>query len=77
MYIGKSYNPDICTPCEVYEQDEIVRTQDGKNHIEDKYIGVEDMKNVHEKKDLGDIICNDMKNITHIKERKKIRLFKL
>ena len=49
MHIGKSYNPDICTPCEVDAWDEIVKTEHGNNHIEDQYIGVEAMKNVHEK----------------------------
>jgi hypothetical protein len=46
MHIGKRHNTDICTPCEVDAWEELVKTNDEKDHIEDKYIGVEDMKNV-------------------------------
>jgi hypothetical protein len=67
MHIGKSHNPDICTPCEVDAWDEVVKSQDGNNHVEDKYLGEEAMKNVHEKKYLGDIISSDMKNISNLR----------
>ena len=69
MHIGKSHNPDTCTPCEVDAWDEVVRNQDGNIHVEDKYLGVEALKTVHEKMYLGDIISSDMKKINNIKEK--------
>ena len=50
MHIGKSHNNDVCTPCKVDAWEEIVKTHDGNEHLEDKYIGMEDMKKVQEKK---------------------------
>ena len=61
MHIGKTQNIDICTDCEVDSWKE--------NITEDVYIGKETMKNIDEKKYLGDIISNEMNNYSNIKEK--------
>ena len=69
MHIGKSHNQDICSPCKVDAwTDKIVR-HNGKDTLEDEYLGEEAMKTVQEKKYLGDIISQDMKNLKNIREK--------
>lgn len=50
-------------------KDNIVLNNKGEQTLEDVYIGKELMKNVTEKKYLGDIISNDLKNEKNIKDK--------
>ena len=70
MHIGKRHNQDICVECNVDAwTDVVIDHKDGTHELKDKYIGKEIMKTVHEKKYLGDIISDDMKNHKNIKEK--------
>ena len=70
MHIGKTHNMNICLNCKVSAWKEtVLSSHDGKHEIKDQYIGEEVMKRVQEKKYLGDIISNDMKNTKNIKAK--------
>ena len=51
--------------------DVVITHKDGTHELKDKYIGKDSMNTVHEKKYLGDIISDDMKNHKNIKEKNK------
>ena len=69
MHIGKTLNKDICTDCKVDAWKDKLIVQDGQDKLEDEFIGEETMKTVQEKKYLGDIIAEDMKNTTNIRSK--------
>jgi hypothetical protein len=70
MHIGKTQNIDICTDCEVDSwKENVTKDLNGKDALEDVYIGKETMRNIHEKKYLGDIISHNMNNYSNIKEK--------
>ena len=63
MHIGKNENLGICAECKVdVWKDDIVKHMGEHDQLQDKYVGEEVMKIVHEKKYLGDIFSDDMKN---------------
>ena len=63
MHIGKKNNENICTTCKVGAwKDVLIKHQERHDYLQDVYIGEHVMKNVEEKKYLGDIISQDMKN---------------
>ena len=70
MHIGKRQNSNICSNCKVSAWTERVLTShEGKHQLQDQYIGEEVMKQVQEKKYLGDIISHDMKNTLNLKAK--------
>ena len=70
MHIGKTYNSDICLEMSVdsWKETLVVNEKEDK-HLEDIYVGKSVMKQVSEKKYLGDLISSDGKNKANIKER--------
>ena len=70
MHIGKTHNEDICTEGKVAAwKDKVVKNKDGIETLIDIYEGEETMKQVHEKKYLGDILSDDMKNQKNLKDK--------
>ena len=70
MHIGKRHNKDMCVECKVDAwTDVVIIHEDGTHELKDKYIGKDIMNIVHEKKYLGDIISEDMKNQKYIREK--------
>ena len=71
VHIGKKRNQDICSPFLVDIWKNILREKnlDGRKILEDTYDEKKQMKEVTEKKYLGDIISNDEKNDKNIKDR--------
>ena len=70
MHIGKNENLGICAECKVdVWKDDIVKHMGEHDQLQDKYVGEEVMKIVHEKKYLGDIFSDDMKNEKIILEK--------
>ena len=62
MHIGKVKNGDICVDFKVDAwKDKVVSNSEGKSELEDIYLGKEIMKNVTDKKYLGDIVSDDLK----------------
>ena len=54
-----------------YIKEELIEKSDGYKVLEDRFVGREKMKNVKEKKYLGDIISSDGRNSKNIRERTK------
>ena len=71
MHIGKTLNMVICTDCKVDTWKEKLISNDGQDRLDDEIICEETMKTVQEKKYLGDITSEDMKNITNIRSKTK------
>ena len=70
MHYGKKHNIDVCSNCKVDAwRDRVVTNETGKEELIDEYVGEENMKLVNEKKYLGDIFTDDMKNIQNIREK--------
>ena len=70
MHIGKKHNTEICPQVKIDSwKDTPVKNSEGKYELKDIYDGKEDMKDVEDKKYLGSIISNDMKNTINIKEK--------
>ena len=70
VHIGKKLNKDVCPTLSVDCLKEVVEENgDGKQTLKDIYDGKKIMKEVTEKKYLGDIISNDGKNDKNIKDR--------
>ena len=70
MHIGKKHNKDICSTCSVDAwKDEVFENNLGEKYLKDTYEGRKVMKDVKEKKYLGDIISNDGKNQKNITDR--------
>ena len=51
------------------QRDIVVTNEEGTEKLGDQYIGEEETKVVNEKKYLGDIFSDDMKNAQNIKEK--------
>ena len=70
MHIGKKHNIDKCGDVSVDAWAETFSTSATHTEIyKDTHMGKEQMKNVKEKKYLGDLISSDLKNEKNIKER--------
>ena len=70
IHIGKTQNIDICADCEDDSwKENITKDLNGKEVLEDMYIGKEAMKNIHENKYFGYIITHDMTKNSNIKEK--------
>ena len=70
MHVGKHNKTNICLDLEVDAWvEQLVEKHDGSKVLQDKFVGRETMKNVTEKKYLGDLISSDGRNSKHIKER--------
>ena len=70
MHIGKKFNHDICPQLEVDAwKDYVVKNEKGEDEMKDEYAGKEDIKNVTEKKYLGDLISADNSNKKNIKDK--------
>ena len=70
MHIGKTHNTDICPKLSVYSWKEQLKVNgEGRNKLEDLYDKRKLMKEVTDKKYLGDIISVDGKNEKNIRER--------
>ena len=70
MYIGKTYNSDICPEMSVDSwKEKLIVNEMEEKEIQDIYVGKTVMKQVSEKKYLGDVISSDGKNEANIKER--------
>ena len=66
----KKHDLNICSNCKVDAwRDLVVINEEGKEELQDQYVGEECMKIVNEKKYLGDIFSDDMKNSQNIKEK--------
>ena len=69
MHIGKQHKKYICPALTVDSWKEVlVENDNGKKTLRDLYDGKKDMKEVSEKKYLGDIISSDGKNKINIKD---------
>ena len=67
IHIGKNHNIDICGKGKVDAWvDEVNISEEGEDTLIYKYIGKVDMKNVEDKKYLGQILSNDLKNDKNI-----------
>ena len=70
IHIGKKHNIDICGKGKVDAWvDEVNISEEGEDTLIDKYIGKVDMKNVEDKKYLGQILSKDLKNDKNIKDK--------
>ena len=70
MHIGKTHNKDICPELSVDSWKEQLKVNgEGRNELEDLYDKRKLMKEVTDKKYLGDIISVDGKNEKNIRER--------
>jgi hypothetical protein len=70
IHIGKHHNKDICPTLEVDSWKEVLEVNGlGRNKINDVYDGRKHMKEVSDKKYLGDIISHDGKNQKNIKDK--------
>ena len=71
MHIGKKHNSETCPDLYVDSWTEIVtKTEEEKEEVlKDEFNGKETMKNVDEKKYLGNILSKNMKNQPNIKDR--------
>ena len=69
IHIGKRHNKDICPTLEVDSWKEVLEGSVGRRELNDVYDGKKAMKEVSEKKYLGDIISDDGKNQKNIKDR--------
>ena len=70
MHVGKTKNTDICPPITIDSWEEkVAENEDGEKYLYDEFVGKEHMKEVEEKKYLGDILTKDGKNIINIKTR--------
>ena len=50
IQIRKQYSADICLDCKIYIwSEEVLIGEDGQYITQDKFVGSETMKNVHEK----------------------------
>ena len=69
-HIGRTHNLNICTDCEVDSwKDILTQNENGEEVLQDSFVGKESMKNVHEKKYLGDIITDDINKFPNIKDK--------
>ena len=69
MHIGKKHNIEICGDVSVYAWSEKLMTSSAQTEqLQGIYFGKENMKNVTEKKYLGDLISCDLKNNQNIKK---------
>ena len=63
MHVGKKHVDSICPKWSVDGWKEIVQENDkGKKILKDLFLGKEEMKEVQEKKYLGDIVYTDSRN---------------
>ena len=70
MHIGKTYNSDICPEMSVDSwKEKLIGNEMKEKEIQVIYVGEKVMKQVSEKKYLGDVISSDRKNEANIKER--------
>ena len=70
MHVGKTLNEDICTNMTVDSWKEVLfKNENDETELKDIHTGHEVMKEVTEKKYLGDIISQDGRNDKNIKDR--------
>ena len=70
MHIGKPHDENICTEFGVDTwMDTLKRNMNGDEEAIDEYDGKRKMNMVSEKKYLGDIVTNKLKNDKNIKDR--------
>ena len=70
LHIGKNHNSYICGNSQVDGwSEEIVKTEDGRETLEDFYVGKIETKTVKETKYLGTIVSKDLKNDKNIKDK--------
>ena len=70
IHVGKKQYTDICPTLTIDSWEEkLVEGSDGNKYIEDTFSGTKIMKEVEEKKYLGDIISKNGNNKSNIKDR--------
>ena len=70
MHIGKKHHVNVCSGISVESwKENVIENEEGKKVIQDVHMGKELMKNVSEKKYLGDIVSCDGRNTKNIVER--------
>ena len=70
LHVGKKYNKDKCAKPKVdVWKEELKTNKDGKEELVDVYGGKVEVKEVKEKKYLGEIITNDNKNERNIQDK--------
>ena len=70
MHIGKTQNKTICPTITIdLWGKEVTENKNGEKEIKDVYEGKQALSEVYEKQYLGDIIAEDGRNTTNIKER--------
>ena len=70
MHIGKDHDENICIEFEMDTwKDTLKKNINGEEEVLDEYDGKRKMSMVSEKKYLGDIVTNDLKNDKNIKDR--------
>ena len=71
MHIGKNENYGRCADCKVNVWKETIIKHKGEHdELKEEYVAEELMKLVHEKRYLGDIFSDNMKNEKNIRGKK-------